>query len=194
MANPSRIVVRIEGLQELEGALKKLRETFNVKTGGVIIRGMRKGMQLIRDEARKRAPEPPSGFMPSIIVKGRGKRLKVTAATNAVRRSLLVSNIVHHPIPTSSRLAGGKPTVILRVRNRGYRRTSGGRLRFNDPGRSPGWWWWLEFGTSQRPAQPFMRAAFEAQKLHALQVTKDAIRKEIDAVWQKELAKRRVRA
>lgn len=184
------VVQRIEGLQQLEAALKELREQFGVRTGGIIIRGMRKGMRLIRDEARRRAPQVPSGFTPTTLRKGRGKRARSIAATAGGRRSLLSSSIVEHAIPSSSRLAGGRPTVIVRVRNSGYTRTSSGAIRFNRPGTTAGWWWWLEFGTSRRAAQPFIRPAFEAQKLAAIEAMKASVRAEIEEFWKQNMFRR----
>lgn len=184
------VIQRVEGLQELEFALKELREQFGVRTGGIIIRGLRKGARLIRDDARRRAPQVPSGLTPKTLRKGRRKNAKGVAATSVSRRSLLTSNIVEHSIPVSSRLAGGRPTVIVRVRNRGYTRASKGAIRFNQPGSSPGWWWWLEFGTSRRAAQPFIRPAFEAQKVEAVEAMKASVREEIDEFWKKNVYRR----
>lgn len=179
------VIQRVEGLKELEASLKVLREQFGVKTGGVIIRGLRAGAKLIRDDAKRRVRGVPSGYTPEYILKGRRKGAKGRKATAAARAGLLRSNIVEHAIPASSRLAGGKPTVLVRVRNRGYTRTSSGSIRFNQPGSSPGWWWWMEFGTSKRPAQPFMRPAFEAQKVAAVEAMKKHVRAEIDKLFTK---------
>lgn len=175
------VIKRFEGLKELERDLRVLRELFGIKTGGIVIRGLRAGARLIRDDARRRAPQVPSGFTPTTLRKGRRKRAKGVAATPENRRLLLISNIVEHAIPTDAPLAGGKPTVLVRVRNRGYTRTSTGGIRFNQPGSSPGWWWWLEFGTSRRAAQPFMRPAFEAQKTAAVEVMRKTIQAELKA-------------
>lgn len=174
-------VQRIEGLAELEKSLRKMREIFGVKTGGIIIRGLRKGAKLIRDEARNRTPEVPSNYA-SFARTSKGKRLSTSRL-----RSILRRNIVEYAIPTDSKLAGGKPTVIVRVRNQGYERTSRGGIRFINPSTSPGWWWWLEFGTSKRSATPFMRPAFEAQKLAALEAFRSSVREEIEAFWAANL-------
>lgn len=176
--------VRIDGLKDLERSLKVLREQFGVKTGGVLIRGLRAAAKLVRDEARRRVPPVPSGYTPEYIKKGRRKNAKGKRATPARRRALLRSNIIEHAIPIRSALAGGQPTVLVRVRNRGYRRVNG-RIRFNQPGSSPGWWWWLEFGTRNRAATPFMRPAFEAQKAAALETFRREVAKEIDELFAK---------
>lgn len=172
------VVQRVDGLRELEANLKVLREQFGVRTGGVIIRGLRAGAKIIRDDARRRVTHVPSGFGPKFITRGRGKTKRQVATTGINLAAMLRSNIVEHAIPTSSRLAGGKPTVLVRVRNRGYSRV-GGKIRFNRPGSTPGWWWWLEFGTSKSAARPFLRPAFEAQKIAAVESMKNHVRGEI---------------
>jgi HK97 gp10 family phage protein len=181
-------LVRIEGLKELEANLKILREEFGVKTGGILIRGLRAGMKVIRDDARRRVPHIPSGYTPEFLSgrRGRGGKVRQRAATGANRAALLRSNIIEHAIPVKSRLAAGRPTVLLRVRNKGYFRLDG-RIRFNNPGSTPGWWWWVEFGTSKQPARPFLRPAFEAQKIAALEAMKAHVRREIDLQFNKRV-------
>lgn len=178
------VVQRVDGLRELEANLKVLREQFGVRTGGVIIRGLRAGAKLIRDDAKRRVTRVPSGFGPKFISRGRGKRKRQVAATSANLAAMIRSNIVEHAIPTASRIAGGKPTVIVRVRNRGYSRVNG-KIRFNQPGSSPGFWWWVEFGTSKTSAKPFMRPAFEAQKVAAVEAMKQHVMDEIDKLFGK---------
>jgi HK97 gp10 family phage protein len=178
------VIHRIDGLRELEANLKILREQFGVRTGGVIIRGLRAGAKLIRDEARRRVPHIPSGYTPETLKKGRKKNAKGKKATPAARRALLRSNIIEHAIPVAAPLSEGRPTVLVRVRNRGYTRVNG-KIRFKQPGSSPGWWWWIEFGTAKQPAQPFLRPAFEAQKVAALEAFKKTVASEIDALFAK---------
>lgn len=172
------VVHRVDGLRELEANLKVLREEFGVKTGGVIIRGLRAGAKLIKNDAKRRVTSVPSGFGPKFITRGRGKSKRQVASTGLNIAAMLRSNIVEHAIPSNSRLAGGKPTVLVRVRNQGYTRI-GGKIRFNRPGSAPGWWWWLEFGTSRSAARPFLRPAFETQKVAAVDAMKSHIRGEI---------------
>ncbi len=183
------VVHRIEGLKELEDNLKILREQFGVRTGGIIIRGLRKGAKLIRDDAKRRVTRVPSGYGPKTLSRGKGKRRRTRKTTSAGLAGILRSNIVEHAIPSSSRLAGGKPTVLVRVRNAGYTRR-GGRIVFNRPGSVPGWWWWVEFGTSKKPARPFLRPAFESQKVAALEAFKLHVRQEISALFDKHSVRR----
>lgn len=188
MARPM-VEVRIDGLRELEQNLKFLREQFGVKTGGIIIRGLRVGARIVRDDARRRVLRVPPNLVPSGL-KVNGKLLvrKGRKLTRRLRslENLLRGNIVEHAIPTASRIAGGKPTVLVRVRNHGYTRRDG-KIFFNRPGSSPGWWWWLEFGTSRMPARPYLRPAFESKKHEALHASIAHMRKEIDELFKQNL-------
>lgn len=172
------VVTKVEGLAELEGKLKVLREEFGIKTGGVIIRGLRAGAKLIVKDAKRRVPIG----MTLRTINSRRKKGQSRAERDAIKRQvrggLIRRNIVEHAIPTSSRVAGGVPTVIVRVRNNGYRRI-GGKMVFNRPNSSPGYWWLVEFGTSKMPARPFMRPSFEAQKVAAVLEMKRHMQDEI---------------
>jgi HK97 gp10 family phage protein len=129
----------------------------------------------------------PSGYTPEFL-SGRSGRVgkRGRRATNANRAGLLRSAIVEHAIPVGSKLAGGKPTVLVRVRSYGYERVNG-RIRFKRPGSSASWWWWIEFGTSKTGAQPFLRPAFEAQKQAVVEAMKTSVRKEIDDFFNKNV-------
>jgi len=184
-----QIEVKYQGLRVIEENLRILREQFGVRTGGIIIRALRVGAKIIRDEARRRVQHVPSGYAPfeSALIWGRGKR-QGRAARFKSWDALLRSSIVEHAIPVSSARAGGQPTVIVRVRSRGYSRRNG-HIAFNRPGSSAGWWWWLEFGTAKTPARSFMRGAFESKKNEAMQAAIGQMRVEIDAFFKLHLKK-----
>jgi len=184
MTVPVLVTAEVKGLKELEANLKMLRESFGVKTGGVIIRGLRAGAKLIRDEARRLAPR---GTGARWVGKG-GRRRKDGQETNRriVHGGLLKANIVEHAIKVSDPRANGRPTVLVRVRNSGYERVDG-KMRFKRRGSSPGYWWLVEFGTSKKGARPFMRPAFESQKGRALVTFRQHVAEEIIALQQKFL-------
>lgn len=174
--------VKVEGLKELEANLKTLREKFSVRTGGLIIRALRDGAKLIRDEAKRRVPV---GTRMRFVGRG-GRRSKKPGARNPrqVSGGLIRAHITEYAIPTSSARAGGRPTVLVRVSNRGYTRLDG-KLRFIRPGSSPGYWWLVEFGTSKNPAKPFMRPAFETKKQEATEIFRRRLRQEIESTFAK---------
>lgn len=171
---------KVEGLKELEANLKILREKFSVRTGGILIRGLRAGAKLMRDEAKRRVPV---GTGLRFVGRG-GRRSKKPGAKEPrqVRGGLIRAHIVEYAIPTSSARAGGRPTVLVRVSNRGYERLNG-KLRFIRPGSSPGYWWLVEFGTSKNSAKPFMRPAFETKKQDATEVFRRHVRQEIESTF-----------
>lgn len=177
----------IRGLKELEANLKILREQFGVRTGGVIIRGLRAGAKLIVADAKKRVKHVPSGFAPKFTAHQRvrvARSGRVSSKKFKDLASVLRSNIIEHAIPVASVRAGGKPTVLVRVRSQGYRRV-GDRLIFNRPGTVPGWWWWMEFGTSRFSARPFMRPAFESQKYAAIEKCRLVMKAEIEKLFKR---------
>jgi HK97 gp10 family phage protein len=181
----SPVIVKVEGLQQLEAALKVAREQLGVKTGGVIIRGLRAGAKLIRADAKLRAP---LGTTLRPVGKPRKRKDGSTGQQRFRRGGLLKANIVEHAIATGSRIAGGKPTVIVRVRNHGYTRRNG-KIFINRPGSSPGYWWFVEFGTSRNPARPFLRPAFEAQKERAVTQMRDHVATELSRIFGKAFKK-----
>jgi HK97 gp10 family phage protein len=159
------VVAEIKGLRELERDLKILRESFGVKTGGVILRGLSAGAKLIVKDAKRRAPKrDPSGLLVERQARARAQgKTKGRRQRGDIGRSfaLIRNNIVQYKV------AADRPTVVVRVRNAGHTRVNG-KIRFLRPGTSPGYWWWVEFGTSKMPARPFLRPAFESQKLAAV--------------------------
>lgn len=187
------VQVQTTGFAELEAKLRILREQFGVKTGGIIYKALQAGSNLIRDEAKRRAPSrDPVGFTQQVIrlqaqymrTLDKGQRRKLqTGIARAL--SLIRSQIVAYKIPSGSTIAEGRPTVIIRVRNVGWGRFENvfrrGRapIRFNRPGTSPGYWWWVEFGTSRFPARPFLRPAFETRARDALDIFKRYIQIEL---------------
>jgi HK97 gp10 family phage protein len=187
------ITIDTAGFAEIERQLAVLREQFDVKTGGIVLRGLQAGANLIRDDAKRRAMRTdPRGFtglaaaLTQQISRTTDKR-KQQKIQRAIKGSLSLTrnNIVAYKISASHPLAGGIPSVIVRVRNRGWTRLSHGSRRgrapigFNSPGTSPGYWWWIEFGTSRFAARPFMRPAFNAQAQNAIDLTRKYLQIEI---------------
>ena len=144
--------ISIEGL---EGLLRSLRDMPKAIQGRVVQTGMRKGGNIIRDDARRRAPRQ-SGFMASQIV---------TRRANARSRQRAGVG------------AGGEYfTVGVKTgRRRKYANTKRNR-RNGRVGRTyeeAGWayyWRFVEFGTKKIRASPFLTPAGEAKGPEAAQV------------------------
>ncbi|MCU1030217.1 HK97 gp10 family phage protein [Stenotrophomonas maltophilia] len=142
-------------IQGLDGLLRSLREAPKAIQGRAVQAGMRKGGNVIRDDARLRAPKE-SGFMASQIVTRR--------ANSRSRQRAGVGQ------------GGEYFTVGVKTgRRRKYANTKRNRRR-GRVGRvyeEAGWayyWRFVEFGTKKMRASPFLTPAGEAKGPEAAQV------------------------
>ncbi len=142
-------------IQGLEGLLRSLREAPKAVQGRAVQTGMRKGGNLVRDDARRRAPKA-SGFMASQIVTRR--------ANSRSRQRAGVGQ------------GGEYFTVGVKTgRRRKYANTKRNRRR-GRVGRvyeESGWayyWRFVEFGTKNMRASPFLTPAGETKGPEAAQV------------------------
>lgn len=169
---------KVDGLRQLEKSFAILRAEFGTKTGGIIVRGLKAGAELIQQDAKRRAPV---GTRKHFV--GRGRR-KVKAGEKNYRERfgrLLRNNIVMYAVPFGQ-LEAGKLSVVVRVSNFGHRKVDG-KIRFKRPGSSPGYWWLVEFGTANVPARPFLRPAFAAQARAATDAAIASMRAEVDRIF-----------
>lgn len=150
------ISVDIQGLTEINRRLRLLPDRLG---NNAMRRALRKGANVIRNEARnnaKRIDDPATAekIWKNIAVYGGGRRRE--------------------------RRAGG---VMMRVGIRGGARPARGHN--GTPGGNTTHWRFLEFGTSQVAAQPFMRPAAASKAQSAA----DAITKDMKAQVDREIAK-----
>ncbi len=142
-------------IQGLDGLLRSLREAPKAIQGRAVQAGMRKGGNVIRDDARRRAPKA-SGFMASQIVTRRAN-------------------------PKSRQRAGvGQGGEYFTVgvktgRRRKYANTKRNRRRgrVGKVYEESGWayyWRFVEFGTKNMRASPFLTSAGETKGPEAAQV------------------------
>lgn len=149
---------KIDGLRELNDALKKLPEAVakNVLRGAT-----NAGASVIRAEAKQRAPvytgsliardHPPPGTLKKSIIQRQARQL-----------SSLVKQVFHVGVRSG----------------RGVKDKAGRSL-------DAYYWRFVEFGTSKMAARPFLRPAFEAKKMAAV----EAIRKYLAERIPREAAK-----
>lgn len=148
-------------IQGLDGLLRSLREAPKAIQGRAVQAGMRKGGNVIRDDARRRAPKE-SGFMASQIVTRR--------ADSRSRQRAGVGQ------------GGEYFTVGVKTgRRRKYANTKRNRRRgrVGKVYEEAGWayyWRFVEFGTKNMRASPFLTPAGEAKGPEAAQVV-------IDETW-----------
>ncbi|OWQ56401.1 hypothetical protein CEE60_02700 [Stenotrophomonas maltophilia] len=158
-------------IQGLDGLLRSLREAPKAVQGRAVQTGMRKGGNVIRDDARRRAPKA-SGLMASQIV---------TRRANARNR-------------TRAGVGKGGEYFTVGVKS-GRRRKYANTKRNQRRGRAGksyvdrGWayyWRFLEFGTKKLRAQPFLTPAGEAKGPEAAQVIIDETWSALNSQMRKE--------
>ncbi|AIL09782.1 HK97-gp10 family putative phage morphogenesis protein [Stenotrophomonas maltophilia] len=144
--------VKIDGL---DGLLRSLREAPKAIQGRAVQAGMRKGGNVIRDDARRRAPRS-SGFMVSQIVTRR-------ANTKSRQRAGVGQGGEYFTVGVKT---GRRRKYANTKRNR--RRGRVGKVY-----EEAGWayyWRFKEFGTRKMRAEPFLTPAGEAKGPEAAQV------------------------
>jgi len=158
--------VRVNGL---DGLLQSLLQLPKELQGKPLQSGMRKGGNLIRDEARRRAPRA-SGFLEKQIVVRR-------AAAKDRRKAGVGPGGEYFTVGVRT---GKKVKYANTKRNRRQGRV--GKLY-----EQSGWahyWRFLEFGTKKMRARPFLTPAAEARGPQAAQVMIDETRSAIDKIMK----------
>lgn len=146
------------GVRGLPGLLASLRELPKEVRGKPLQAGMRKGGNIIRDEARQRVPRA-SGFLATQIVVRRAN------AKNR-RRAGVGTDGEYYTVGVRT---GKRVKYANTKRNRRMRRA--GKLY-----EQSGWgyyWRHVEFGTKKMAAKPFLTPAAEARGPQAAQVIID---------------------
>lgn len=160
-------ITRIEGLEGLLQTLERMPPELIKGARSPVAFGLRRGANVIRDQARINAPKR-SGFMAKQIATRRAnarQRRKAKAATGADE---------YFTVGIAPRRGKYSNTR----RNRGLGRV-GKSYEFD------GWayyWKFLEFGTKRMPAQPFLTPAGEAKGPEAAKVVAENIREGIDRI------------
>lgn len=159
------IQVNVEGLAEIERKLKQLPEKIG---RNAMRRALRKGANVIRDAARSNArriddPETREQIWKNLAVASGGRRREKEVGGVMMRVGVL---------------GGAK-----------QRRRGGGTYEVGGSKENPGgdtfYWRFLELGTSQMPAQPFLTPAGAEKAQAAYDATAADMIKQID----KELSK-----
>lgn len=145
-------LVRIHGASEMEEILKQLPEELAKRA---LVSSLRDGATVVLDEARRRAP---------VGAESKGRvRFRYTK-----RGKVSVSNY-------------GKLKLNLRLANLSARRTPHSATVVVTVGKAY-WGMFVEFGTRKMKARPFMRPAFEAKKMEALDRIGRALGENIEKV------------
>lgn len=160
------VEVKVEGLAEIDKKLRLLPERIG---RNAMRRALRKGANVIRDQARVNArnlddPRTSESIVKNIAVQGGNRRREKQEGGPVMRVGVLGG--------AKSKRGGGTYAV-------------GGSK--SNPGGDTWYWRLLEFGTSKMAARPFMRPAMANGAEKAFATTATAMETELD----KELAKLR---
>ena len=152
-------IVKVEGLRELQAKLKALP----VKLQGKPMRNaLQSGAKLVKTRARDLV-SVDTGFLREAIIQYPVKR-------GEHQYSDQVRVGVRKRVRKGAKLSK-KYKAALNLRRR---RSS------NQRSVTPKYWRYLEFGTSRMPARPFLRPAFEREKMPASERIKQRMREEIE--------------
>ena len=156
------------GFRELEQNLLKLGRDVHERG---VKRMMSRAAVPIRDDARRRAP---------VLSKPDPRRMPGTLR-NAIQ--IWRKRITPYAVTYYVGVRGLSRKVISRFKSNTDRQ--GKALKGSDNPRDPFYWLWVELGTSKMAARPFLRPAFESQKMASVQVALDEGRKFIRATVRK---------
>lgn len=150
--------ISIRGLDATIKALQALPVELGSKGGGPVRGALFAASREIRDDAKSRAPvgksTPNPGNLRAQVFVKRDPNPKAIGATE------------HYIISVRSGRRG-----LFSARVGGATRALTRQDAF--------YWWYVEFGTSKQPAQPFLRPAFEANKRRAVLVFGRELRKSV---------------
>lgn len=133
--------VEVQGLKELADALRALPKELASKSGGPLAKGLRAAANVIKNEAKHRAP----------VLRNKTPYRKPGTVRDAIR-------------VRRDRIQAPGATETFEV----YVKQAKGGSRGTFSPDDPFYWRFLEFGTKKMAARPFMRPAFEAKKDEAL--------------------------
>lgn len=156
-----KVEVQLRGADNLLELLKSLPAEVVSKRGGPVKTGLRKGALVIQKQAKANLQAATSN---------------ATSKNKKLSTGLLSENLI---------VTRGKPPTdqkceryLVRVKRKLYKR-KGGVTSTSQTGR------FLEYGTSEQPAEPWLRPAFQAKASEAINTTVTEVGKAIDRVVKK---------
>lgn len=153
--------VQIRNADEIARKLEQLPAEVIGKRGGPALKALRKGANRIRNKARANL---------------RGVTSNATATGENESTGLLLKNLVttRGKAPND----GKGERVLVRIRKRAYE----GRAVTTQQTAA-----WLEYGTEDQPAEPFLRPAFQAEAAAAITTVENEFLREVERLVSKQL-------
>lgn len=165
-----KVEVKLHGVDGVLDTLKSLPPEVVSKRGGPVRAALRKGALVILKQEKANL-----------------QAVTATAADEGMRYStgLLLQNLV---VTRGKAPAGGKgERFLVRVRRKSYPRKSGRAVTTLATANL------LEYGSSQQPAEPWIRPAFAAKAEEAIRTVETELVKGIDRIVRKLAQKNRAR-
>lgn len=155
--------ITIEGLREIQRKLLELPAKLQSRA---IRNALNSGAKPMKDRARQLVPVD-TGFLQENIIQ------------YSVKRS-------EHEYTDQVRI-GVRKRAAKNAKQRKFAATTSRKRRRLVAQRAvtPKYWRHLEFGTSKSPARPFLRPAFETEKINAARIIARRMREEIEKVADK---------
>jgi hypothetical protein len=153
--------VRIDGIDNVLNLLSGLPKEVVSKRGGPVLRALRAGARVIQKEAALNLARNVNAFDDDGDRQSTGLLLKNLVVTRGKE-------------PTGSR----GERMLVRVRRKSYQRKG-------EPVTTLKTAQILEYGSSQQPAEPWIRPAFNSKAMQAINVTIDALLKDLDRIVRK---------
>ncbi len=159
-----KVSMRVEGFKELESALLDMSRAT---ARNVAIRALRRAAEPVREQAERLAPVRQGNLALSIVASPRAKNSVGKAEYAAAMAGGLGKDAAVSAMRAARRSAKGSSSIVeVHVGPR----TGVGVIRYAHL---------IEFGSSQMPAQPYMRPAWDGQKDNALGRLRDDLATEI---------------
>lgn len=155
----ARTTVRVEGLRELGEAMRELGTEVSEKIAHAMVS---KAARMVRDEAKKAAPVRTGFMKQNIIVKK--MRKSETDLTSEYRMGVRKYKVKY--ADTRFNVRKGRAGAYYGVDDAYY-------------------WRYLEFGTVKMAPRPFMRPAFENNRMRAVEEMKRVGQRRIEAAAKK---------
>ena len=145
------MTVKIEGLKELQEALRQLPLEIQKRP---LRSAVSAGAKVIMDEAIRRAPQGETGNLRKAMYRYRSRSRSTTG-----QETFLVG------------VRKGKKEYVDSAKNRRLNRVG---KKYTTQGKAY-YWRFVEFGARKMAARPFLRPAFESKKMEAVETIKNRL-------------------
>lgn len=162
--NPRATTQRVEGLDQLLRNMQQLPRELVSKNGGLVRSALFRATRLVREEVRARAPRDTGNLARNVIA----VRDRNPQASGASERYVVT-------VRRKRQTRAAKAKAVKKASGKIDYRASGDAF----------YWRFVEFGTKDNRAQPFLRPGFEAQKTAAVAEFKTSLGKGLQRVVRK---------